>query len=91
MATDTDFSKLPDNELLAKFGWHAGARDPRLNTDSPGAFMVCEPYEDEELPTRDGSDRPFCIVGDDLAKLVTEGAMQLRDRIEMHPPVLESA
>lgn len=52
-------------------GYIVGARDPRLNTNYAGAFMVVEEgYTDDELPTKDGSNGPWCIVGDDLAALV---------------------
>lgn len=56
--------------FLEKYGWVVGARDPRLNTDYPGAFMAVEPHEQSELPTRDGSNGPWCVVGDDLPALI---------------------
>lgn len=34
--------------------------------------MVAEGYEDSELPTDDGSNGPWCIVGDDLNSLIAE-------------------
>jgi hypothetical protein len=57
---------------LEAAGFVVGPRDPRLNTDFPGIYMIAEPYEDDELPTRDGSNGPWCIVGDDLHELITE-------------------
>lgn len=53
-------------------GWTVGARDPRLNSDYPGAFMAVEPHEESELPTRDGRNGPWCVVGDDLPALIAE-------------------
>jgi hypothetical protein len=57
-------------EFLKSYGWLIGDRDPRLNTDYAGAFMVCEPFDDSEVPTRDGSNGPWCVVGDDLDALI---------------------
>jgi|HubBroStandDraft_2_1064218.scaffolds.fasta_scaffold449928_2 hypothetical protein len=48
-----------------------GPRDVRLNTRYPGKFMVVEEeYRDMDLPTEDGSNGPWCIVGDDFPALV---------------------
>lgn len=58
--------------FLKARGFHVGARDPRLNRNYPGAFMVAEPYDESETPTDDGSNGPWCIVGDDLVALVAE-------------------
>jgi hypothetical protein len=57
---------------LREHGFIVGIRDSRLNTNYPGNFMVVEEYEDSELPTVDGRDGPWCIVGDDLAALVDQ-------------------
>lgn len=57
---------------LRAWGFTVGPRDPRLNTDFAGAFMVVEAHDDTELPTRDGANGPWCIVGDDLTALVAE-------------------
>lgn len=57
---------------LKRRGFVVGERDPRLNTDYPGAFMVAEAFEPDEVPTRDGSNGPWCIVGDDLDSLISE-------------------
>jgi hypothetical protein len=58
---------------LDAMGFKVGARDPAgINTDFPGAFMVAEEYERCELPTRDGSNGPWCLIGDDLDALVDE-------------------
>ena len=54
--------------LLAN-GWTVGERDPRVNTNYPGRFMAIEPHEDSELPTEDGRNGPWAIVGDDLDEL----------------------
>lgn len=56
--------------FLRSYGWHVGERDPRLNTDFAGKFMCCEPFGEDETPTRDGSNGPWCIVGDDLSDLI---------------------
>ena len=58
--------------FLRSYGWTVGKRNPRLNTDYPGAWMVVEPFEEAELPTRDGRDGPWCLVGDALGALVDE-------------------
>lgn len=58
--------------LLESRGWTVGARDARLNTDHEGAFMCVEAHDENELPTRDASNGPWCIVGDDLPALVDE-------------------
>ena len=49
-----------------------GERDPRLNTDYAGRYMVVEAHDESELPTRDGSNGPWCIVGDSLDALIKE-------------------
>lgn len=66
---------LPDPQevdQLVEEGFTVGVRDPRLNTRYTGKFMVAESYEDDETPTEDGSNGPWCIVGDDLCELVSE-------------------
>lgn len=65
--------------FLRSYGWTVGERNSRINTDYPGAFMCAEPFEADELPTRDGSNGPWCIVGDDLPALVDEAHSFLRD------------
>ena len=57
---------------LRQWGFIVGKRDPRLNTRFSGAFMVCESFEPAEVPTKDGSNGPWCIVGDDLTLLVEQ-------------------
>lgn len=59
-------------EHLRSRGWTVGDRDPRLNTDFPGRYMVVEEHTEDELPTKDGSNGPWCLVGDDLGSLVDE-------------------
>lgn len=51
-------------------GFIRGARDQRLNRFFRGDFMVVESHEESELPTDDGRDGPWCIVGDDLSELI---------------------
>ena len=53
-------------------GFKCGVRDSRINTNYPGAYMVAEAHEESELPTKDGSNGPWCIVGDDYPKLISE-------------------
>jgi hypothetical protein len=56
---------------LRDWGFIIGPRDPRLNTNYKGRFMVVEEeYEDMRLPTRNGSNGPWCIVGNDLNALI---------------------
>ena len=57
-------------EFLEKYQFAMGPRDYRLNTKFPGAFMVVEPFDENELPTEDGSNGPWCVVGDDLNFLI---------------------
>lgn len=60
-------------DFLRSYGFVIGDRESRLNTNYPGKFMVTEGYDEDELPTEDGSNGPWCIVGDDLDALVDEG------------------
>lgn len=60
-------------QFLESHGWIVGPRDARLNTDYPGQFMVVEPHDESELPTKDGRDGPWCVVGDDLDELIAQG------------------
>ena len=59
--------------FLRSYGFVVGDRELRLNTNYPGQFMVAESYDENELPTEDGRNGPWCIVGDDLEALVDEG------------------
>ena len=59
--------------ILESYGFEVGNRNPQLNTKYPGKFMVSEPYESSELPTKDGRNGPWCIVSDDLNALIDEG------------------
>lgn len=72
-------------KLLAEYGWIVGKRDPRLNTDYAGEFMVCEPFEECEVPTRDGSNGPWCVVGDDLEKLIVDASDVLESMLSVNP------
>lgn len=64
--------------FLRGYGFIVGDRDPRLNTNYTGKFMVVEAHEESELPTEDGSDGPWCVVGDNLTTLVDQGYEFLR-------------
>jgi hypothetical protein len=60
-------------DWLVARGYIIGDRDPRLNTKYPGKFMVVEgDFEEHELPTEDGSNGPWCIVGDHLHGLIID-------------------
>ncbi len=54
-------------------GFTIGQRNDRLNTDHAGYFMVVEAYEESQLPTKDGSNGPWCVVGFDLPQLIDQG------------------
>ncbi len=51
-------------------GFTIGQRDRRLNRNYAGNFMVVEAYTEDQLPTKDGRNGPWCVVGDDLEVLV---------------------
>lgn len=55
---------------LTALGFTIGKRDPRVNTAYSGQFMVIEIHEESELPTKDGSNGPWAVVGDDLGVLI---------------------
>lgn len=61
---------MTKTEFLESYGWTVGERNPQLHTDFLGAFMCVEPYEEEELPTKDGANGPWCVVGDNLEELI---------------------
>lgn len=64
----------PNKQLTAlrSWGFICGERDPRINTDYPGTQMVVEAHDESELPTRNGANGPWAIVGDSLPELVAE-------------------
>jgi len=78
-----DASLTEKIEFIRNRGWIVGKRDFRINTKFSGKFMVCEPYDDSELPSEDGSNGPWAIVGDDLSELV-------ETVISIRPPGLET-
>lgn len=57
---------------LERLGFTVGTRNPRLNTRYKRIFMIVESFDESELPTEDGSNGPWCIVGNDLGALVDE-------------------
>jgi len=57
---------------LRNAGFTVGDRDPRINRAFVGAFMVAEAHDESELPTDDGSDGPWAIVGDNLEALIIQ-------------------
>lgn len=56
--------------FLESYGWTVGPRDPRINTDYSGGFMCVEPFSEDQLPTRNGSNGPWALVGDDLGEMI---------------------
>lgn len=74
--------------LLEKYAFTIGDRDERLNTDHPGSHMVveatAEEVSDPVLPTKDGANGPWCIVGDDLDGLVEEAHSYLLGMADDH-------
>lgn len=68
----TNLTTAQKKSILEAHGFICGPRDPRLNTDHAGTFMAVEGHDDGELPTKDGSNGPWCVVGDDLDALVEE-------------------
>jgi hypothetical protein len=58
---------------LETLGYFCGARDTRLNTKFPGKFVVTDnDWKEYHLPTQDGSNGPWCIVGDSLDDLICQ-------------------
>lgn len=54
-------------------GYVIAPRDKRINQIYNGKYMIVEEgYENRELPTADGSNGPWCIVGDNLADLIEQ-------------------
>jgi len=54
-------------------GYVIAPRDARVNTLYEGQYMVVEEgYDNMALPTADGSNGPWCIVGNDLADLINQ-------------------
>ena len=76
--------------VLESYGFTVGERDPRLNTDYEGAFMVVEAsyhdIGDYELPTANGANGPWCVVGDDLDELVETAYDYL---VGLEPPTFD--
>ena len=70
-----------DRKLLESYGYIIGVRDCRINTGYPGKFMVVEAHEQSELPTKDGRNGPWCIVGDNQRALISEAASVLRSML----------
>lgn len=59
-------------ELIGN-GYTIGPRDPKLNTDHLGVFMIVEALEEwDGQPTENGANGPWCIVGDDLGAMIKE-------------------
>lgn len=57
---------------LLSYGYTIGQRDSRLNRNYEGVFMVVEAYDEDMLPTDDGRNGPWCVVGDNLEELVNK-------------------
>jgi hypothetical protein len=73
MGVPADLSVEQKQVWLKAHGFVVGPREARLNTKFPGAYMVAETFEEDDLPTLTASNGPFCIVGDDLSALIEEG------------------
>ena len=69
--TAADILRIKE-KCLRDYGYFIGVRDPRVNSDYSGDFMVIESHDDSELPTKDGRNGPWAIVGNNLAALVEE-------------------
>lgn len=76
-------SLVEKRQRLESYGFTCGERDPRINTNYLGRWMVVESHEDSELPTEDGSNGPWCIVGDDLDVLVNQAYKVWADEYEL--------
>lgn len=59
-------------EVLRSAGFTVGERNPQVNRAFAGRFMVIEDHEGGELPTDDGRNGPWAIVGDNLNALVQQ-------------------
>ena len=70
---------------LCAAGFIVGPRDVHINTRWPGRFMVVEAHDESELPTEDGSNGPWAVVGDDLATLVQTAYDVWADELEVTP------
>lgn len=72
------FAALPAERLaeaaeLIGNGYTIAAREPKLNTDHMGVFMIAEALEEwDGTPTENGANGPWCLIGDDLAAMVKE-------------------
>ena len=77
MPDEADDIEAIKKRCLEDYGFIVGPRDPRLNMRFPGKFMVVESHEESELPTEDGRNGPFCVVGDYLGPLIDQGFMFL--------------
>lgn len=53
-------------------GYTIGQRNPLVNTDYVGDYMVIEAYDPIELPTKDGRNGPWAVVGNDLWLLIED-------------------
>lgn len=60
-------------QCLHDYGFVIGLRDPRVNRNYAGRYMVVEAHNPCELPTDDGSNGPWCVVGNDLTALIGIG------------------
>ncbi|MBW3243266.1 hypothetical protein KUV57_11215 [Epibacterium sp. DP7N7-1] len=62
-------------KVLRSFGWVVGDRDPKMNSNFDGSYMVVEDEYSPDYPGQtDGSDGDgiWCLVGNDLSELVDE-------------------
>lgn len=57
-------------QLLESYGYIVGPRDPNMNTNTAGEFMVSEPYP-PGYTQESGAGGIWCMVGDELEELMT--------------------
>lgn len=70
---DVMATEIKRHWLVDRCGFTVGARDPRVNTDYPGKFMVIEDYADAELPCANGGESgSWAVVGDDLDEMIDQ-------------------
>lgn len=60
-----------NKELLEYQDFIVGERDPRVQTEFDGKYMVAQKYDDCEIENPHNGDF-WCVVGDDLNALMEE-------------------
>lgn len=75
---------------LKAYGFVIGDRDPKINTNFSGNYMVSEQYGPDEVPTKDGRNGPWCVVGNDL-KILIDAAYGAFKGVYEEPEVINHA